>query len=71
MHYDLELNIGHAESVSYDGILEKGGLGLGMVESMDMESGEIELKCMQTWRTCGQSMERKKQGLWMEGEAGV
>ena len=43
MHYDqdyLELNIGHAESVSYDAILEKGGLVLGMAGNMDIERGE-------------------------------
>ena len=36
MHYDqgyFELNIGHAEIVSYESILEKGVCGLGMVGS--------------------------------------
>ena len=43
MHYDQgcwELNIGHAESVSYDAILEKGSLVYGMAGSMDIERGE-------------------------------
>ena len=50
MHYDqgcVELNIGHAENVSYDSIEEKGGLGLGMVGSMTMITIGGGVECIQ------------------------
>ena len=61
------MNIGYAESVSYDSILER-GLGWGMVESMDRGGGNRVYSTMMCLWTEG--MERKAEFI-DEGAGGI